>query len=202
MASLIRSRGMRLGTWLIVLEAMIIGATSVLLPLRLSHLGASGLAIGATFLLASALSTVLASFVGRVTDRRGARAPMSIGLLTGAGLIAVLALGHSWLLTATLSVILLGAPLTGLMIPAVSLLTDSAERAGLALVLATTIVNLGYAIGETIGAPVAASVSSATSDAVPLLGLGVAMLLTLRWVRVSIRRAAPHRSADAAPVSA
>ena len=55
------------------------------------------------------------------------------------------------------------------MIPAVSLLTDSAERAGFALVIATTLVNLAYAIGETIGAPVAAGVSNATSDAVPLL---------------------------------
>ena len=105
-------------------------------------------------------------------------------------------------MTAALGVILLGAPLTGLMIPAVSLMTDSAERAGLALVIATTIVNLGYAIGETIGAPVAASVSSATSDAIPLLGLSVAMLLTLRWVRVSLRRAASQRPSNAAPAPA
>ncbi|MGI9183598.1 MAG: MFS transporter [Solirubrobacteraceae bacterium] len=189
-ATLLGSRGLRLGTWLVVLEAMTIGATSALLPLRLSHLGASGLAIGATFLLASALSAALASLVGRTTDRHGAARPMALGLLTSAVLIALLPVPHSWPATAALSVIVLGGPLTGLMIPAVSLMTDSAERAGLALVLVTTIINLGYAIGETIGAPAAASLSSATSDAVPLLGLSVAMLLSLRWVRATRRAAA------------
>jgi predicted MFS family arabinose efflux permease len=197
LATVLRSRGLRLGIWLVVLEAMTIGATSALLPLRLSHLGASGIAIGATFLLASALSAALASLVGRTTDRHGAARPMAIGLLASAVLIALLPVPQSWPVTAALSVIVLGGPLTGLMIPAVSLMTDSAERAGLALVLVTTLVNLGYAIGETIGAPAAASLSSATSDAVPLLGLSVAMLLSVRWVRAT-RRAAASASSRAA----
>jgi hypothetical protein len=69
--------------------------------------------------------------------------------------------------------------MTGVMIPAVSTMTDSAERLGIALVVASTLFNLAYAAGETIGAPVAAILSQATSDAVPLLGLGALMLLTL-----------------------
>ncbi|MGH2868477.1 MAG: MFS transporter [Solirubrobacteraceae bacterium] len=201
LATLLRSRGLRLGSWLVVLEAMTIGATSALLPLRLSHLGASGLAIGATFLLASALSAGLAPLVGRTTDRYGAARPMAIGLLASAVLIAVLPVPHSWTLTAALSVIVLGGPLTGLMIPAVSLMTDSAERAGLALVLVTTIINLGYAIGETIGAPVAASLSTATSDAVPLVGLSAAMLLSLRWVRAARRGGAAGARPETNPRS-
>jgi MFS family permease len=198
-ATLLGSPGLRLGTWLVVLEAMTIGATSALLPLRLSQLGASGLAIGATFLLASALSAALASWVGRTTDRHGAARPMAIGLLATAVLIALLPVSHSWPVTAALSVIVLGGPLTGLMIPGVSLMTDSAERAGLALVLVTTIVNLGYAIGETIGAPVAASLSTATSDAVPLLGLSAAMLLSLRWVLATRRTGASPPTAGPVP---
>ncbi|MGB9183858.1 MAG: MFS transporter, partial [Solirubrobacteraceae bacterium] len=201
LATLLRSPGLRLGTWLVVLEAMTIGATSALLPLRLSRLGASGLAIGATFLLVSALSAALAPLVGRTTDRHGAARPMTIGLLGSALLIALLPVPHSWPVTAALSVIVLGGPLTGLMIPAVSLMTESAERAGLAIVLVTTIVNLGYAVGETIGAPAAASLSTATSDAVPLLGLSVAMLLSLRWVRSTRRAAAPPPATGATPES-
>jgi len=48
--------------------------------------------------------------------------------------------------------------------------------------MATTLVNLAYATGETIGAPVAASLAQATSDAVPILLISSLMLLTLRPV--------------------
>ena len=51
-----RSRRMQLGSWLILLEAATIGATGTLLPLRLARFGASGIMIGATFLLASLVS--------------------------------------------------------------------------------------------------------------------------------------------------
>jgi MFS family permease len=181
-AALVRSGGLGLGVWLITLEAIAIGATNTLIPLRLAGFGASSVAIGATFVLASAVSAALAPWVGRVTDRRGARLPIGVGLVTSAGLLALLSLPHSALLLAGLSVIALGGPLTAYMIPAVSIMTESTERAGIALVMATTLVNLAYATGETIGAPVAASLAQATSDAVPILLISSLMLLTLRPV--------------------
>src|SRR5436309_9505878 len=51
--SVFSSPRMLLGAWLILLEAATVGATSTLLPLRLSHFGAAGVTVGATFLLAS-----------------------------------------------------------------------------------------------------------------------------------------------------
>ena len=194
------SPGLGLGAWLITLEAITIGATSALLPLRLSRLGASGIAIGATFVLASGLSTLLAPIVGRRTDRRGARVPIIVGLLCSAALIGLLPAPQSWPVLAALSVIALGGPLTACMIPAVSIMTVSAERAGIALLVATTTVNLAYATGETIGAPVAASLSQATSDTVPLLGLSGLMLLTL-WPVIAARldRSPPPPAPPAAP---
>ena len=53
-AALVRSGGLGLGVWLITLEAIAIGATNTLIPLRLAGFGASSVAIGATFVLASA----------------------------------------------------------------------------------------------------------------------------------------------------
>ena len=47
------------------------------------------------------------------------------------------------------------------------------------LVVATMMLNLAWALGETVGAPVAANLSAATSDAVPLLLLSVIMVVTL-----------------------
>jgi MFS family permease len=168
-----------LGFWLILLEACTLGATGTLLPLRLSLLGASAVAIGATFVLASLLSTILATPIGRLVDRRGAGLPLCLGLAITAVLLATLPLPHSALGLAVLCVIALGGPLTAYTIPAMSIITEAAERSGIPLALATMLLNLAWATGETIGAPAAASLSQATSDAVPLLVLAVIMLVTL-----------------------
>ena len=177
--ALARDPRVLLGAWLILLEACALGATGTLLPLRLSHFGASGAAIGLTFLLASLLSTFVASLIGRRVDARGALAPLVIGLTMTAVLVALMPLPHSAFALAAISVIALGGPLTVYTIPSIAMIADSAERTGVALAVATLLLNLAWATGETIGAPVAASLSQATSDTVPLLGLAVLMVLTL-----------------------
>lgn len=190
-----------LGCWVILLEACTIGATGTLLPLRLSSLGASGLAIGVTFVLASLLSVVLNPAVGRLLDRRGAALPLGAGLAAAAVLLALLPLPRSPLLLAALTVLALGGPLTAYAMPAISIMTDAIEHIGAALAFGSMLVNLAWAVGETIGAPAAASVSRATSDAVPLSALAAATLATLavssrltpRWSRPAADRPASRR---------
>ncbi|HSC03374.1 MAG TPA: MFS transporter [Solirubrobacteraceae bacterium] len=190
-----------LGCWLILLEACAIGATGTLLPLRLSRFGASGVAIGVTFVLASALSLLLSPTVGRVVDRRGIALPLSVGLATAAVLLALLPLPHSTLLLAALTVLALGGPLTAYAMPAISIMTDAIERIGAALVFGSMLLNLAWALGETVGAPAAASVSRATSDTVPLVALAALMLATLaissaltpRWSRPAADRRESRR---------
>ena len=169
---------MMLGLWLILLEAGTLGALGTLLPLRLSHIGASGIVVGITFVLASVLSTLVAPAVGRVTDRRGAGLPLCAGLLTTAALLLLMPLPHTVFLLAAASVITVGGPLTAYTIPAMSVITDSAERIGIALIVSSTLFNIAWAIGETIGAPAAASISQATTDAVPMLALAAIMVAT------------------------
>ena len=123
-----------------------IGATTTLLPLRLSHLGASGVAIGVTFVLASLIATITSPQIGRLVDRRGPRLPIALALLVTALLIAALPLPASALGLAVLTVIALGGPSTGLMIPSMSVITDTAERLGVAIALATMVVNLAWAV--------------------------------------------------------
>jgi MFS family permease len=194
----LRTAGLPLGTWLITLEALTIGATNVLLPLRLSRLGASGVAIGATFVAAAALSSVLSPIVGRMSDRRGARLLLVTGLGVSAVLVSALVLPHTAAVLAPLSVIALGGPLAAYVIPAVSMMTVSAEAVGIALVLVTTLGNLAYATGETIGAPVAAGLSEATSDAVPILLLAALMLATM-WPVSRLRRASTSTTPGGEP---
>jgi MFS family permease len=195
------SHALRLGVSLVLLEAATFGAVNALLPLRLSHFGASGFAIGLTFVLASALSASLSTVVGHVTDRRGPYLPLLAGLVVGAPLMALLVVPHNPWLLAVLMVITFGGPLTFSMIPAASLMTDSAEAVGVTLVLATTLFNLAYALGETIGAPVSASVAQVTSDFVPLLAIALLMLVTAAWALTHRRRPAAQPDAVSAPRS-
>ena len=193
------SHGLRLGVWLVLLEAATFGAVNALLPLRLAQFGASGLAIGLTFVLASALSASLSTIVGRVTDRRGPYLPLIAGLVTGAPLMALIVVPQATLPLAALMVITFGGPLTFSMIPAASLMTDSAEAVGVSLVLATTLFNLAYALGETLGAPISASTAQATSDFVPLLAIALLMLATAAWALTHrIRPAAQSEITSAA----
>lgn len=193
------SHGLRLGAWLVLLEAATFGAVNVLLPLRLSRFGASGLVIGLTFVLASALSASLSTVVGHITDRRGPYLPLVTGLVVGAPLMALLVVPQAALPLAALMIIAFGGPLTFSMIPAASLMTHSAEAVGVSLVLATTLFNLAYALGETLGAPISASTAQATSDFVPLLAIALLMLVTAAWALIHRRgRGAQAETASAA----
>ena len=195
--TLARSPRLVLGFWLILLEAATIGALGTLLPLRLSRFGASEVAIGVTFVVASLLSTVLAPAVGRVIDRRGILVPLALGLGMTAVLLALVPMPQSVLLLAVFTVVTSGGPVTALATPAVLLMTEAVEHVGAALVFASMLLNLAWALGETIGAPTAAVISRATSDAVPLLLLAAAVLLTLVPV-LMLRSLRP----DARPVTA
>jgi MFS family permease len=198
---LARDPRLALGCWLILLEACTIGATGTLLPLRLSHFGASAVAIGMTFVVSSLLSLVVNPATGRVADRRGVLLPLTVGLGGSAALLLLLAVPTSPLGLAALTVVTLGGPLSAFGLPAISIMTDAIERIGAALVFGSMLLNLAWALGETIGAPAAASVSRATSDAVPLAALAGLMLATLaiavtvtpRWSRPAVDLPASRR---------
>jgi predicted MFS family arabinose efflux permease len=183
-----------------MLEACVIGATGTLLPLRLSRFGASNVAIGITFVLASLLALVVNPWAGRLLDRRGVLLPLTAGLGATALLLLLLPVPQSALALAALTVLALGGPLTGCGLPAISIMTDAIERAGAALAFGSMLFNLAWASGETIGAPAAASLSRATSDAVPLAALAAVLLATLaislrlapRWSRPAADHRASH----------
>lgn len=193
---LVRSPLIRLGSWLILLEAATIGATSALLPLRLARFGAHSIVIGAVFLVASLMSMAVSGPIGRTVDRRGAGVPLCAGLTLTAILMAVLPLPHSAVLLAIASVIALGGPLTAYTIPALTVITDTSERLGIPLAVATMMLNLAWAVGEVIGAPAAANLSQATTDAVPLLALSAIMVLTLRPVIKARLTSAPTHAGE------
>jgi MFS family permease len=173
-----RNRRILGGVWLVLLPALLFGTLSVLAPLRLSELGFGAVAIGSVFLVAAGFEAVLAPAVGRVSDRRGLRLPITVGLVASAAATAALPWPDRARLLA--GVVVVAAMCFGIFwTPAMSLLTHTGERIGLDYALAFALINLAWAPGQALGSAGGGALARATSDAVPYLLLCGACLLTL-----------------------
>jgi MFS family permease len=164
----------------------------VLVPLRLDDLGASGAAIGAIFLLTAAVEAVISPVAGRVSDRRGRLLPIRAGL-AGAMVMAVLLPLPGSVVLLGVTVLFAFSALGGFWAPAMAMLSDSSERAGLDQALAFSISNLAWAAGHLIGSGGGGALADATADAVPYGLLSLACAATLVGV-IGQARSAPARS--------
>src|ERR671930_1460403 len=185
----LRERSMLAGMWLTILPAAAFGVLDVLAPLRLDALGATGLAIGATFFAAAGAEAIVSPTAGRAADRRGARPVARAGLAIGA---VALGGGHLPGRASLLAVVVvLVAGLLGVLwVPAGLMLTGGADRIGLDSAYAFAFFNLSWAAGFTVGAAGGGALAQATADAVPyLLRAGgyalslAAAIWTPRWWR-------------------
>jgi MFS family permease len=187
-----RRRPVLAGFWLFTLPALFAGVIEVLVPLRLDDLGASGAAIGAIFLVTAAVEAVLSPLAGRVSDRRGRLFPIRAGLV-GAVVMAVLLPLPGTVVLLGVVVLFTFAALGGFWAPAMAMLSDASEDAGLDLALAFSISNLAWAAGHLVGSGAGGALADATSDAVPYGLLGVVCAATLAGV-IGLGRGAPARS--------
>jgi MFS family permease len=183
------------GFWLFTLPAVFAGVIEVLGPLRLDDFGASGAAIGAVFLLTAAVEAVLSPLAGRVSDRRGRLAPIRAGL-AGAAVVAVLLPLPGTVVLLALTIMLAFAALGSFWAPAMAMLSDASEDAGLDQALAFSISNLAWAVGHVVGAGGGGGLAELTSDSVPFAVLAVVCAGTLAGVMLLARRS-PAPSAAA-----
>jgi len=184
------------GFWLFSLPAVFAGALEVLVPLHLDDLGASGAAIGAIFLVAAAIEALISPTAGRMSDRHGRLAPIRAGLAGAAVMAVLLPLPDSVLLLAAALVVVVAA-LGSFWAPAMALLSDSSEKAGLDQALAFSIGNLAWSLGHVLGGGAGGALADATTDGLVYGLLGVACALTLAGV-IALGRGAPART-PAAP---
>ncbi len=177
-ASALRQRSMLAGMWLTALPAAAFGVLDVLAPLRLDALGATSLALGATFFAAAGVEAFVSPAAGRAADRRGALPVARVGLAIGAVALVVVQLPDSALGLAVVVVFVAGL-LGVLWVPAGLLLTAGADRIGLDTAYAFAFFNLGWAAGFTVGAAGGGALAEASSDAVPYLLLAAAYAASL-----------------------
>jgi MFS family permease len=180
------------GFWLFTLPALFAGVIEVLAPLRLDDLGASGAAIGAIFLLTAAVEAVLSPLAGRLSDRRGRLVPIRLGLAGAVVMAVLLPLPDDAVLLGA-AMLLAFAALGGFWAPAMAMLSDASEEAGLDQALAFSISNLAWAVGHVVGSGAGAALADATADAVPYAVLGAITAATLAGV-IGLGRSVPARS--------
>jgi MFS family permease len=154
------------GFWLVVLPSVFSGVINVLAPLRLDELGASGLFIGAVFLVSALLEGAASPTFGRISDRRGRLWPIRIGLAAAAAMAILLPVPEGVVVlgvAVVLAVLSLGLCWT----PAMAMLSDAADRIGIGQWFAFALVNLAWAGGQVAGGSGGGTLADHTSDAVP-----------------------------------
>jgi MFS family permease len=188
-----RNRTIQTGVWLCLVPALLFGALSVLAPLRLSDLGWGAAAVGAIYFVSAAFEAGWAPVLGRLSDRHGRIPPLLAALLGSALVCLLLPLpANPWVLA--FLVVAAGFAFGSFWTPAMSLVTDAAEQTGLDYGYAFALVNIAWAPGQAGGAAVGGAVASATTDAVPYVGLAAICVATfialLRYKEAAVPLAA------------
>jgi predicted MFS family arabinose efflux permease len=169
--------------WLMTIPALVFGVVGVLAPLALDEAGWSAAAIAVAWVASAAIEMVIAPLIGRVSDRRGRLLPLRVSL---AGAVAVLiAFAVADRPAAVVPVLILsGVTFGAFWAPAMALLSDAAERIGLAQGLAFGLMNAAWGAGNAVGPSLGGALADAGGDALPfslaaLLCAGTLLFLLL-----------------------
>lgn len=173
-----RSAVLRVPIWLVTLPAVAYGLLGVLVPLRLNALGATHGTVALTFLIAAAVGVVSSPLAGRVSDHRGRTLPIRAGLLLSAPCLLALPLADDVTTVAALAIILMGVGAGVSLAPAVAMLSERGELAGLGSTIPSVIL-IAVAFGETIGSVGGSSLAQVTVEATPFVTVAVVDVLTL-----------------------
>ncbi|HEX4805051.1 MAG TPA: MFS transporter [Conexibacter sp.] len=188
LATALANARIRTGMALVAVLAGVFGALNLLSPLQLDRLGAGGVAIGATFVIAAAIEGVAQVAIGHVADRRGRALPLRIGFAVAAGAMLLLPLAHAaWVFAVLL--IVASVMCGSLNTPAIALVSDGVEHAGGDQAFGFALVNLTWAAGQLLGALAGGAVAQATGLTTPFLLLGAICAAALIGIARAARRA-------------
>ena len=180
----LREPSLLVGFWLILLPALLFGVLIVLVPLDLNRHGWGSVAIGALFVVTTAVQTVLNPLLGRLTDRQGWVRPVRAALVGSIVVSVALAWATQPALIAAL-VVASGVAYGAFYTPGLALISHGAELAGVAQGLAFGVMNACWGVGALIGPAAGGALAGAAGDAVPYLILAGICLATLLATRVA-----------------
>jgi MFS family permease len=191
--SALKARQFTNGLVLLAVASMLFGVLGVLAPLHLAAAGWGASAIGATWLVGAAFEASQSPFIGRFSDAHGALTPARLALIAAIPVSLALAAGASPLVYAPL-IVLAGMIYGALFTPSFSLVSEGAERAGLAQGMAFGLMNAAWALGAMIGPAAAGAIAAATGDAIPFVLAALGCMGALVFLRPAVKVPAPLRS--------
>jgi MFS family permease len=185
------------GLWLMVLPALLFGVVAVLVPLELDAAGWGAAAIAAVFVASAGIEMFVAPLLGRFSDRRGRLLPVRLALTASIGVTVALALADR---PAVITALVVAAAVSfgAFWAPAMALLSDGAERIGLAQGLAFGLMNAAWGAGNAVGPALGGALADAAGDALPYALMAVVCLVTLAALS---RRSLPGTHAVRVPGS-
>jgi len=164
-------------TAFVAIPSLMFGAVEVLVPLRIDALGGGHLLIAAGFIVGAGLEAGLAPLAGRYSDRVGRRTPFVAGIAICSVAMVGIALGQALgMVLAALILASLGAGVC--FAPAMSSLSETAERSGLHQGFAAGLSNMAWAAGQVVGALAGGGLATAVGFAAPSLAVSALMALT------------------------
>jgi MFS family permease len=180
--SAFRDRGYLLGLWVMTVPALLFGTLNVLAPLALDDRGFGAIAIGALWVAAAGIETLVSPVLGRAADRYGARLPIRFALIAS-GVVCIALAVTEW--PAMLIPLLFAAAVAfgSFYAPALTMLSHSAEKIGMAQGLTFGVMNASWAIGNAVGPAAGGGIADVTSDAVPYLAGAALCFVTLLGFR-------------------
>jgi MFS family permease len=173
----LRERIVLAALWLMVMPALLFGVVSVLVPLELGDAGWSAAAIAAVFISAAAIEMVVAPLLGRFSDRRGRLLPLRLALGGSVLVTVALALAERPAVLVPL-VVCASIVFGGFWAPAMALLSDGAERIGLAQGFAFGLMNAAWGGGNSVGPSLGGALADAAGDALPYALMALVCALT------------------------
>jgi MFS family permease len=164
----------------VAVPSVMFGAVEVLVPLRIDDLGGGHVLIALGFVAGACLEAALAPLSGRISDRVGSRLPYVTGLSICAVSMVVLAL------VPELNQVMAGLILTSLgaglcFAPALTLMSEIAERSGLHQGFASGLSNMAWALGQVVGGIGGGVVAGVTGNAAPSLAIAALLAFTVLY---------------------
>jgi MFS family permease len=178
------------GLWLNTLPALFFGAMDVLVPLHLDTAGYGALAIASVFVVAGLVEVVVNPVVGRVSDRRGRLLPVRVALASSFVVATALAFATEPIFVAVL-VVAASVSFGGFYTPAMAIVADRADRAGLSQGVGFGVTSTAWASGALLGPAIGGALAESFGDAVPYLACAALCAVTLVAATRYAKRIAP-----------
>jgi predicted MFS family arabinose efflux permease len=169
--------------WLMTIPALVFGIVGVLAPLALDRAGWNAAAIAVAWIASAAIEMFIAPLIGRVSDRRGRLLPLRVAL--GGAVVVLIAFSLAERPAAVVpTLILSGITFGAFWAPAMALLSDAADRIGLAQGLAFGLMNAAWGAGNALGPPLGGALADAATDALPYALAAFSCMATLAFTLV------------------